>query len=154
MTSSYKEFTTEELEKAAAKVLSQTKRYTYSSNKLQPSDRYARKKVGGSRRKSNRPSTPSINMSMKTSQQIYNNRQPGQRQGRSSSNSYRRYGSYNSDRQANSKLKLRHDLPTRRRRAKYGSDDENYGFKQSQRARVRKVIERGPSCPLTKSFKV
>ena len=111
MTSSYKEFTTQELEKAAAKVLSQTKRYTYSSNKLQPSDRMQGKKVGGSRRKSNRPSTPSINMSMKTSQQIYNNRQPGQRQGRSSSNSYRRYGRYNSDRQANSKLKLRHDLP-------------------------------------------
>ena len=74
-------------------------------------------------------------MSMKTSQQIYNNRQPGQRQGRSSSNSYRRYGSYNSDRQANSKLKLRHDLPTRRRRAKYGSDDENYGFKQSRKSK-------------------
>ena len=47
------------------KVLSQTKRYTYSSNKLQPSERMQGKKVGGSRRKSNRPSTPSINMSMK-----------------------------------------------------------------------------------------
>ena len=135
MASSYKEFTTQELEKAAARVLSQTKRYTYSSNKLQPSDRMQGKKVGGSRRKSNRPSTPSINMSMKTSKQIYNNRQPGQRQTRSSSNSHRRYGRYNSDSQVNSKLKLRHDLPTRRRRAKYGGDDENYGFKHSRKSK-------------------
>ena len=154
MTSSYKEFTTQELEKAAAKVLSQTKRYTYSSNKLQPSDRMQGKKVGGSRRKSNRPSTPSINMSMKTSQQIYNNRQPGQRQGRSSSNSYRRYGSYNSDRQANSKLKLRMIY-------QHGGGERNMvvmmkimDSSRVERARERKVTEIGPSCPLTKSFKV
>jgi len=118
---SYNEFTVQELEKAAQRVLSQNKRFTYSSNKLQPSERMRGKKISGGRRKSNRPSTPGINMSMKTSQQIYKNRQPGQ------SNSNRRYGRYNTNANASNKLKLNHDLPRRRRRSKSIGKDENYG---------------------------
>ena len=117
---SYSEFTVEELEKAAQRVLSQNKRFTYSSNKLQPSERMRGKKISGGRRKSNRPSTPGINMSMKTSQQIYKNRQPGQ------SNSNRRYGRYNTNTNASNKLKLNHDLPRQRRRSKSIGKDENY----------------------------
>ena len=64
---SYNDFTVQELERAAKRVLSQNKRYTYSSNKLQPSERMRGSKVTGGRRKTNRPSTPSL----KTSQQIY-----------------------------------------------------------------------------------
>ena len=137
---SYNDFTVQELERAAKRVLSQNKRYTYSSNKLQPSERMRGSKVTGGRRKTNRPSTPSL----KTSQQIYKNRQPGQQQS-SSSNSHRRYGRYNTNNNNNNnnnssskisnKIKLKNDLPRRRRRSKSGGGkDENHG---SSRRRYR-----------------